>query len=170
LRVKVGRTDKNKKVDPAIGPRIREARELLRLTQADLAGMFGGEAKGIQNNELGKTMPNSRVIAALVAAGVNANWILSGIGPKLLAKQPAMAEEIPSGSDYVAVAPNEAPAFVLSLQEELGYDPGSKWTGLLIEMMIDRSMTPAGARKVLQHLGKFQRDAGAAEPPAAAAA
>ncbi|MCC7484596.1 MAG: helix-turn-helix transcriptional regulator [Burkholderiales bacterium] len=151
--MKVRRTDptaRKKKVDPEVGPRIRVARELVGLNQQQLAEMVDGKLRGIQNNERGKTMPNARVIAALVAAGVNANWILSGRGPKLLAEAEAKEE------GNRPIDPADAPAAVMGLQGDLGYDPGSAWTALLIAMLIERSITLHGARKVLEQLSAFR--------------
>jgi hypothetical protein len=153
--MKVGRTKKaHKKVDPSVGPRIKRARELIKMSQVRLAHLSDGKTRGVQNNESGTTMPNSRVIAALIAAGVNANWVLAEIGPPLLKDVTPAAGETPAG--YQAITPSDVPAIVMALQRETGHDPGGAWTALLIGMLIDRSLTPAGARKVLDHLATFR--------------
>jgi transcriptional regulator with XRE-family HTH domain len=71
---------------PEIGIRMKEARKALSITQDCLAAMAGAPSKsGLQNNEAGKSMPGGRMIGALVRAGINANWLLTGEGPMLLA-------------------------------------------------------------------------------------
>lgn len=72
--------------DPAaVGARIREARKALGLTQEQLAALAGGTSnRGVQENEAGKTMPGGLMLAALVRAGVNANWVLESRGEMLL--------------------------------------------------------------------------------------
>ena len=71
---------------PAIGLRIKAARKALGLTQEALAEMAGARSKsGLQDNEAGKNMPGGQMIGALVQAGINANWLLSGDGEMLIA-------------------------------------------------------------------------------------
>lgn len=64
----------------AIGTRMRDVREALKLTQEGLADAVGGKKRGIQNNEAGISAPNSKAVHGLVALGVNANWLLTGEG------------------------------------------------------------------------------------------
>lgn len=81
-----------------IGGRIKQARETLSLTQDALAALAEAKSKsGLQDNEAGKSMPGGQMISALVRAGINANWLLTGEGPMLLA-------------DLVASAPAARPA------------------------------------------------------------
>lgn len=69
----------------AIGARIKMSRETLGLTQDELARVAGSPSKsGLQSNEYGRTMPGGQMIGALVHAGINANWLLTGEGPMLL--------------------------------------------------------------------------------------
>jgi len=69
-----------------IGARIKVARKAVGLTQEALALLAGAKSKsGLQDNEAGKNMPGGQMIRALVRAGVNANWLLTGDGPMLLA-------------------------------------------------------------------------------------
>lgn len=69
----------------AIGMRIKEARVVLGLSQQDLADAVGGSKRGIQDNESGKNAPASTLIRGLVSLGINANWLLTGIKPMLMA-------------------------------------------------------------------------------------
>ena len=68
-----------------IGERMKAAREALGLTQAALAQAGGGSKPGVQDNEAGKSMPGGKVICGLVRLGINANWLLTGEVPMLLA-------------------------------------------------------------------------------------
>ena len=68
-----------------IGARIKAARLALKLTQDELAKLAGARSKsGLQDNEAGKNMPGGQMIRALVQAGVNSNWLLTGDGEMLL--------------------------------------------------------------------------------------
>jgi len=149
-----------KRVDPAVGPRISEARDLVGLTQPQLAAMSEGKSRGIQQNESGKTMPNSRVIAALVTAGVNANWVLCEIAPKLLKDIPAIGKtSLQQPTEDYRVEVSDARRLIASLVAEMAHDPGVEWTGLLIELIHEGALKPSGARKVLEHLATFHRAA-----------
>ena len=56
------------------------------MTQDALAMVAGARSKsGLQDNEAGKNIPGGQMIAALVHVGINANWLLTGEGPMLLA-------------------------------------------------------------------------------------
>ena len=71
---------------PAIGGRIKAARKALGLTQDQLAAMAGATSnRGLQDNEGGRSMPGGQMLGTLALAGVNANWLLTGEGPMLLA-------------------------------------------------------------------------------------
>lgn len=89
-----------KTVDKGVADRLREALDLVGLSQKTAAQMADGTVRGIQDNVAGKTAPGSRVLAALVSAGVNANWVLAGIEPKLL-KELSIARH--SASQYQPV-------------------------------------------------------------------
>lgn len=67
-----------------IGGRLRQFREALALTQAQMADSIGGKMRGVQNNELGLTLPNSKMLIGLCSLGMNANWLLTGEGPMML--------------------------------------------------------------------------------------
>lgn len=76
---------------------MKTAREALGLTQDGLAQAVGGSKRGIQNNEALKSVPGGEVICGLVSLGINANWLLTGEGPMLLADlapKPAPAQKI----------------------------------------------------------------------------
>jgi hypothetical protein len=69
-----------------IGIRMKTFREQhLKLTQAQVAAKLDGTPAGLQKNELGLTLPNSKVLVGLGALGANLNWLLRGEGPMLLA-------------------------------------------------------------------------------------
>lgn len=68
-----------------IGVRLRAFREREKFSQKGLATAVGGTLRGIQDNELGKSAPNSKVLRALAGRGLSVNWLLTGDGPMLLA-------------------------------------------------------------------------------------
>lgn len=95
----------------AIGERIKAARNALGITQDGLSHYAGSTSKrGLQDNEKGVSMPGGQMIGALVMARINANWLLTGEGPMLLADpqtQPAQAIT-PPGLDM--------PRFLLAIE------------------------------------------------------
>lgn len=95
---------------PQIGARIKEARKALGMPQDALAALAGARSKsGLQDNEAGKNMPGGQMIGALVAAGVNANWVLTGQGPMLISalQRPAAAGELDSARMRLAIETTE---------------------------------------------------------------
>jgi len=79
-----------------IGLRMRAARDVLGLTQEGLAKAVGASKRGIQDNEAQKSVPGGDVVASMVSLGINANWLLTGEGPMLLADLVAPAPAAPS--------------------------------------------------------------------------
>lgn len=76
----------------AIGERMRAFRAHLNVSQERLGELIGGTKRGVQDNENGRNAPQSKMIAGLVGLGVNANWLLTGKGPMLLAELEAGAQ------------------------------------------------------------------------------
>jgi transcriptional regulator with XRE-family HTH domain len=68
-----------------IGGRMRVAREFLGFSQQGLADELGVSKRGIQDNETRNRVPGGDVINGFVYLGINANWLLTGDGPMLLA-------------------------------------------------------------------------------------
>jgi len=69
----------------AIGARIKQARGVLALTQKDLCEATGMPLPSLKNYEASQRIPGGEAIAALMHAGINANWLLTGEGPMLMA-------------------------------------------------------------------------------------
>ena len=69
----------------AAGARIKQARGVLGLTQKDLCEATGMPLPSLKNWELSKSVPGGEAILALMHAGINANWLLTGEGPMLMA-------------------------------------------------------------------------------------
>lgn len=74
-----------------VGERLRAFREHVGLSQEALGRAIGGTKRGVQDNELGKSSPQSRYIGRLVELGLNANWLLTGEGPMLTSELAAAA-------------------------------------------------------------------------------
>lgn len=77
----------------AIGGRLKEARAALRLTQKELCSQAEMPLPSLRDYELCKRIPGGEAMAGLVRAGINANWLLTGEGPMLLANLQAQPEE-----------------------------------------------------------------------------
>ena len=69
----------------AVGDRFKQARAALGLTQKEFCAVIGKPVPSLQDYEAGKSMPGGEAVAALIGAGINANWLLTGEGPMLLA-------------------------------------------------------------------------------------
>jgi len=67
-----------------IGKRIKEARKSLGLFQKDFCAQIDMPLPSLRDYEVGKTIPGGEAIAAFLSAGINVNWLLTGIGPMLL--------------------------------------------------------------------------------------
>jgi len=68
-----------------IGSRMRQAREYFGFSQKEMADKLGVSKRGIQDNETRNRVPGGEVINGFVFLGINANWLLTGEGPMLLA-------------------------------------------------------------------------------------
>lgn len=69
----------------ATGLRIKEARSALGWTQKELCSKAEMKFPSLRDYELGNSIPGGEAVAALVRVGINANWLLTGAGPMLLA-------------------------------------------------------------------------------------
>lgn len=67
-----------------LGARLRIAREVLGLTQAEVAIKCGVSEVMYRKNEKGLNQAGICLAGGFVAAGINANWLMSGEGPMLL--------------------------------------------------------------------------------------
>ncbi len=76
--------DSGNQFSVAIGARLRAYRESIGLTQDQFAARCGGTKRGIQENESGKSAPNSKLLAALARMGLNLSWLLNEVGPMLM--------------------------------------------------------------------------------------
>ncbi len=70
----------------AIGERMKTARESLGLSRPEFVEIYGGSVRTLENNERGRNEPGAATLSAFMALGVNANWLLTGEGPMLLAE------------------------------------------------------------------------------------
>ena len=65
---------------------MKLAREALGLTQVEFYEQFGyGSVRSYQKNEAGSNEAGICLAGAFIRAGINANWLLTGKGPMLLA-------------------------------------------------------------------------------------
>ena len=61
--------------------RVREARQNTPYTQAEMAELIGVDRPTYTNYEIRRAMPQRYIAKFCKAAGVNADWLLRGIGP-----------------------------------------------------------------------------------------
>lgn len=91
-----------------LGARMKAAREVLGLTQVAFHEQYGyGSVRSYQKNEAGTNEAGMCLAEAFVRAGINANWLLTGEGPMLLADlapKPAPAAEINEGALSAIIA------------------------------------------------------------------
>lgn len=67
-----------------IAARIKEARAALGLTQKELCEIAGMKLPSLRDYELGNRVPGGDAIGLLTAAGINAHWLITGKGNKLI--------------------------------------------------------------------------------------
>ena len=68
-----------------IGDRIRQARAALKLSQEEAAEAAKIPLGSVRKYEQGSSKPGSDALASLSTLGINANWLLTGEGPMLVA-------------------------------------------------------------------------------------
>lgn len=66
--------------------RIKKAREALKLSQPEASSASGIPVGTLRKYEQGPSKPGADAIEGLVRLGINANWLLTGEGPMLLAQ------------------------------------------------------------------------------------
>lgn len=86
-----------------IGERLKEWRAYKHLKQREVGTLLGIHYGNYQKYELDISKPGADAIEALVKDGVNANWLLTGVGPMLVADYSTKPANEP-------VAPSAAPA------------------------------------------------------------
>lgn len=78
-----------------IRDRLKLWRAAKKLTQADAATNLGMAFRTYQNYEGSISNPNADAFLAFVEGGINANWLLTGEGPMLLADLAPAAAVLP---------------------------------------------------------------------------
>lgn len=68
-----------------IAERLKAARGVIGLKQDEMAAQSGVSYSVFQKYEMGRSVPGGEAIAGFVRLGINANWLLTGDGPMLLA-------------------------------------------------------------------------------------
>jgi transcriptional regulator with XRE-family HTH domain len=67
-------------MSPPLSDRLRQVREYLSLTQAEMGAKIGKSARAWQAYERGINIPGGEVYDELLKLGININWLLSGKG------------------------------------------------------------------------------------------
>ena len=70
----------------SIGVRLKKWRDSVKLSQKDAATQLSFPARTYQDYERDLRSPGAESMEAFVRAGINANWLLTGEGPMLLAE------------------------------------------------------------------------------------
>lgn len=68
-----------------IGARMKIAREAISVGQGEFAEQYGLNVRTFRKNEGGLNEAGICLASAFIRAGINANWLLTGEGPMLLA-------------------------------------------------------------------------------------
>lgn len=81
----------------ALGERMKASRELLGISQAAFCEQYGFDIsiRSYQKNEAGLNEPGIGLAASFTVAGINANWLLTGEGPMLLAELMKQGSSVP---------------------------------------------------------------------------
>lgn len=80
-----------------VSARLKEFRKKAHLTQQELADRANRmPLPSFKDYEGGNRLPGAEALEAFVAAGINANWLLTGDGQMQLAAAPGLAEKAPS--------------------------------------------------------------------------
>jgi transcriptional regulator with XRE-family HTH domain len=74
-----------------IGRRMKSARESVGLSRPAFATKYGCSVRTLENNEAGRNEPGVGIVLSFYSLGINANWLLTGEGPMLLADLAAPA-------------------------------------------------------------------------------
>jgi transcriptional regulator with XRE-family HTH domain len=69
-----------------LASRLRAARGVLGLTQRQVAQKAQMPLPSYKDYEAGNRMPGGEALELLIFAGINANWLLTGEGPMLMAE------------------------------------------------------------------------------------
>ncbi|WP_374342658.1 helix-turn-helix domain-containing protein [Azonexus sp.] len=80
-----------------IHERIKQAREVLKFSQPEAAEVSGIPVGTLRKYEQGPSKPGAEAMSGLVKLGINANWLLTGEGPMLLAELQAPAGALDQG-------------------------------------------------------------------------
>lgn len=70
----------------AVAARLRAARDALRLTQKQVAQRIKMPLPSYKDYEAGNRIPGGEALGLLILAGINANWLITGAGPMLMAE------------------------------------------------------------------------------------
>lgn len=110
-----------------IGHRLRLAREALGYAQKRMAEAAGSKFRSWQDYEADRKTPGSQVIAGLVRLGINANWVLIGEGPMMLADlQVAVAHEAHAAPHHIL--DQQLLSNMMTKLDELIEEAGEVWT------------------------------------------
>lgn len=85
--------------DAEIAARLRQVREALNKTQAEMAQLVDVSMSAWQKYEYAENLPGARSLARLLELGIDANWVLTGAGSMFLANrgQPFLSHHAHAG-------------------------------------------------------------------------
>lgn len=84
-----------KKKCDMISARIKEGRTALKLSQPEASAKSGIPVGTLRKYEQGPSQPGAEAMQGFVRLGINANWLLTGEGPMLLAELQAQSANGP---------------------------------------------------------------------------
>ena len=96
-----------------IGSRLKQWREYTHLNQEEASSLLGTPYSTLQKYEMDISKPGADAIIRFIDAGINATWLLKGIGPMLVADcgtKPVESDKTPvkrerTGDEAIAESP-----------------------------------------------------------------
>lgn len=126
-----------------LGTRLKAARAALKLKQEDVVTISGIPMSTYRKYEGGGSAPGADAIAGLIRTGINANWLLTGEGPMLLADlipKPAPAARI----NVEALAQTLAAVLTTAPKGETQEQSARKTVQFYMQMVERGMLTPDG--------------------------
>lgn len=104
----------------SLADRIKAGRAALKLKQDEVVTVSGIPLSTYRKYEGGTAEPGAKAMAGLVATGLNANWLLTGEGPMLLAELARQADELEQARRREADLQAELDALAARYQQSRG--------------------------------------------------
>jgi DNA-binding transcriptional regulator YiaG len=141
------------------GERLKLIREDLAFPQKMFAEMLGLSKRGLQDNEALKTVPGGTTLAALIGLGVNANYVLTGEGPRYLKDLGAgtgiAAEHAPISTEVLGIAVGLLDDLLEAFGDGCSTEDYARHLAEIYDLLlIDEKAVPAKVVEIARYLAK----------------